>query len=347
MQVKHQDSFRSAYHLLAIVVFAGIILYVGKPLFIPLSFALFISFILQPVCSQMEQKGINRVVAILLGILAVTLVFSGFFYLGYRQFLKFIHEWPAIREKIVNLIQTIKLFFTSEMGFSHEQVESWSALLFTKSANSIFEFIENSVGSLMVNIVILVLIPVYTFLILYYRHQLVEVVYSFFASRERKKVADVIGLSIKTYYNFIKGMAVVYLIVGALNSIGLLLLGVPHAFLFGFLTAIMTFIPYIGIVIASLLPISYAWITYNSIWYPLGVVGIFTFVQYLEANVLFPWAVGQKLKLNTLITLVVIVVGGILWGAAGMILFIPFAAILKLIADRMEGWESLSKLMDK
>jgi predicted PurR-regulated permease PerM len=142
-------------------------------------------------------------------------------------------------------------------------------------------------------------------------------------------------------------MALVYLIVGILNSVGLLLLGVPHAFVFGFLTAIMTFIPYIGIIVAALLPISYAWITYNSVWYPLGVIAIFTFVQYIEANMLFPWAVGQKLQLNTLITLVVIVVGGILWGAAGMILFIPFAAILKLIADRMEGWESLAKLMGK
>jgi predicted PurR-regulated permease PerM len=120
---------------------------------------------------------------------------------------------------------------------------------------------------------------------------------------------------------------------------------VPHAVLFGFLTAIMTFIPYVGIIIASLLPITYAWITYNSVWYPLGVIGIFAFVQYLEANVIFPWAVGHRLQLNTLLTLIVIVAGGILWGASGMILFVPFAAIGKLMADRMEGWGWLSILL--
>ncbi|MFM7900861.1 MAG: AI-2E family transporter, partial [Bacteroidota bacterium] len=130
-----------------------------------------------------------------------------------------------------------------------------------------------------------------------------------------------------------------------LNTIGLLVLGIPHAILFGFLTAFMTFIPYIGIIIASLLPISYAWITYDSAWYPLGVIAIFTFVQYLEANLIFPWAVSQRLKLNTLATLMVIILGGILWGAAGMILFVPFAAILRLVAERMDGWEGLARFL--
>jgi predicted PurR-regulated permease PerM len=140
-------------------------------------------------------------------------------------------------------------------------------------------------------------------------------------------------------------MAVVYAIVGTLNSIGLWFLGVPYAFLFGYLTAIMTFIPYVGIIVASVLPITYAWITYGVIWYPLGVIGLFTFVQYLEANIIFPWAVGQRLELNTLATLIVIVIGGIIWGASGMILFIPFAAILKLVADRMPGMEALAMFL--
>ena len=172
-----------------------------------------------------------------------------------------------------------------------------------------------------------------------------DVLFQIFPGDHKKKVEEVVTMSIHTYYNFIKGMIVVYAVVGCLNSAGLLLLGIPHAILFGFLTAIMTFIPYIGIIIASLLPITYAWITFNSAWYPLGVIAIFAFVQYLEANVIFPWAVSHRLKLNTLMTLIFILGGGILWGASGMILFVPFAAIFKLIADRMQGWETISLLL--
>ena len=140
-------------------------------------------------------------------------------------------------------------------------------------------------------------------------------------------------------------MALVYLIVGSLNSVGLLLLGVPHAILFGFIASILTFIPYVGIIVGSLLPMAMSWITYDSVWYPLGVVAIFTFVQYLEANVIFPLAVSSRLNVNTLVMLLAIFAGGILWGMAGMILFVPFAGIAKLIADHNPRWKTISLML--
>ena len=106
----------------------------------------------------------------------------------------------------------------------------------------------------------------------------------------------------------------------------------------------MTFLPYVGIIIASLLPITMAWITYDSVWYPIGVISIFTFVQYLEANLIFPWAVSSRLSINTFVTILAILTGGIFWGAAGMILFIPFLGILKMIADRA-GLKTLSLIL--
>jgi predicted PurR-regulated permease PerM len=140
-------------------------------------------------------------------------------------------------------------------------------------------------------------------------------------------------------------MALVYLIVGILNSVGLYLLSIPHAFLFGFIASILTFIPYIGIIVASLLPISIAWLTFNSIWYPIGVIAIFAFVQYLEANLIFPLVVSNRLKINALVTILAIVAGGLVWGVSGMILFIPFLGILKLVADRTPSLKTLSILL--
>jgi len=347
MNLQSTSSYQKTFWILGITVFSGIILYVGKPLLIPFSFALFISFILQPFCKILERKGINRALAILIGISFIIILGAFLFYLLFTQFRNFISEWPLIRVKISDLILSLKELLTVQFNVSQDQVNLWFDDVLHSIANNTVGMIQTTLVSFFVNLVMIVLIPIYSFLILYYRSMLVEVLYSLFPSNLRGKVAEVVGMSITTYYNFIKGMALVYILVGLLNSIGLYLLGIPHAFLFGFITAIMTFIPYVGIIVASLLPISYAWMTYNSIWYPIGVVGIFVFVQYLEANIIFPWAVSQRLQLNTLVTLAIIVVGGILWGAAGMILFIPFAAILKLIADRMEGWESLAKFLGK
>ena len=151
-------------------------------------------------------------------------------------------------------------------------------------------------------------------------------------AENKQQLQQVLGQTILTYFHFIRGMVFVYLIVGVLNSIGLLALGIRHAILFGFLTAIMTIIPYLGIIISALLPITIAWITKDSVWYPIGVVGVF--VQYLEANVIFP-RVGPQLNISTWATLVAIIAGGILWGVSGMILFIPFLGMLKLVTDNV------------
>jgi predicted PurR-regulated permease PerM len=155
-----------------------------------------------------------------------------------------------------------------------------------------------------------------------------------FPAQRKERIREILHLSIQSYYNFIKGMLLVYLIVGLLNSLGLYILGIPHPVLFGFTASILTFIPYVGIIIAALLPITISWVTYNSIWYPVGVIAVFSVVQYLEANVIFPLAVSSRLKLNALVTIAAIVIGGILWGVAGLILFIPFLGIMKMIADR-------------
>jgi predicted PurR-regulated permease PerM len=123
------------------------------------------------------------------------------------------------------------------------------------------------------------------------------------------------------------------------------MLGIPHAALFGFVASVLTFVPYVGILVASLLPISVAWLTYSSVWYPVGVVAVFGVVQYLEANVIFPLAVSSQLKVNTLMTIIAIVLGGLLWGVMGMILFVPFLAILKLVADRSPRMRTLAMLL--
>jgi predicted PurR-regulated permease PerM len=65
----------------------------------------------------------------------------------------------------------------------------------------------------------------------------------------------------------------------------------------------------------------------------------------MEAYIIFPFAVGGRLKINTLVIIVMIIAGGIIWGAAGMILFIPFISIVKLVADRTEGLKTLSMLL--
>lgn len=325
-------------------VYGSLILYFGRNIFIPISFALLISFVLYPICAWLEKKGVGRLMAIILSITSLVLLGLLLLALLVYQFVGFLEEWPAIQSKlgqaVADLSERIEL-----IGFSKTAQSEMISKFSDQSSGNVLTILRNAVSASAFSIVLLVLIPVYAVLILYYRQYWMKILSRLFPSEKNESLREIITLTIKAYYNFIKGMALVYVIVGSLNSVGLLLLGVPHAILFGFIASILTFIPYVGIIVGSLLPIGMAWITYDSVWYPVGIVAIFTFVQYLEANVIFPVAVSNKLNVNTLVMLIAIFTGGILWGMAGMILFVPFVGIAKLIADHNPKWKTVSMML--
>jgi predicted PurR-regulated permease PerM len=121
----------------------------------------------------------------------------------------------------------------------------------------------------------------------------------------------------------------VTLIIAALNTVGLLALGIKHAIFFGVLSGILTIIPYIGIFIGALLPTLMALLTKDSIWYAIGVVIIFSVVQFLEGNFITPRITGSKVRINALAAILALLIGGKILGITGMILAIPIVGIVK------------------
>jgi predicted PurR-regulated permease PerM len=320
----------SYLQMLQYTVYGSIILYFGKGLFVPISFAVLISFVIYPTCSWMEKRGLGKLPAILINVGLLSIVLLAIVALLISQLASFLHEWPAVHEKLSEASQQFSQYLMDSFGLSKDQQLKWISKILNQSGSSILLFLQQAI---------------YAVLILYYRKLWLHAIFQLFPREQKGSIVELLSLTITAYHNFIKGMALVYLIVGSLNSVGLLLLGVPHAMLFGFIASLLTFIPYIGIIIGSLLPITMAWITYDSVWYPIGIVAIFTFVQYLEANVIFPLAVSNRLNVNVLIMLIDIFLGGILWGMPGMILFVPFVGIAKLIADHNPKLKTLSMIL--
>ncbi|MFM2134900.1 MAG: hypothetical protein RL021_300, partial [Bacteroidota bacterium] len=286
-----------------------------------------------------------RGLSIGIGLTGTMLILLTVFYLLFSQFALFSAEWPNIREKLLASMAQLQAEIQTRFHITIEEQNSLLKDTMSGTSGGLLSSARQMIYDSVVGLVLFILIPILSGLILYARERWVEVICRIFPSIDRSEVLHLLKDSIHAYYNFMKGMGMVYLIVGVLNSVGLLLLGIPHAILFGFIASILTFIPYVGIMVASLLPITFAWIQYDSVWYPLGVVAIFTFVQYLEANLIFPMAVSSRLSISTLATIVAILAGGLLWGAAGMILFIPYIAILKLVADRTDRLKTLALIL--
>lgn len=335
----------SSLEILQYTLLISVLLYFGKALFIPLSFAILISFILYPICKSMEKKGVNKSVAIFLSLFGMLLLISSIAYLFFLQIISFSNEWYFFKAKLIETALQLSNYLSDKFNLSTENQNTFLKNIIGNSGTHAISFLKDTLYSVSESLFYLLIIPVYSALILYHRQLLINVLYHIFPSKKKESIREILLGTTHAYYDFIKGMLMVYLIVGILNSIGLAIIGIPHPILFGFTASILTFIPYVGILISSLLPIAISWITFNSIWYPIGVIFVFGIVQFLEAYIIFPFVVGNRLKINSLAIIIVILVGGILWGAAGMILFIPFISIAKLIADRTKSLKIVSILL--
>lgn len=339
------NSKYSVLEILLFTVLISIVLYFGQTLFIPLSFSMLISFVLYPLCKWMEKKGVNKIVSIFFSISTVFILFGVIAYLLFSQIEGFLQEWQSFRTKLSESLIQLFTFLEQRYGINTVGLDKLPKNLINNSGAQVFNSIISTAYSISMSLFFIIIIPVFSTLILYYRQMLTNVLYKLFPRNKKDDIREILIETIHTYYNFVKGMLLVYLIVGVLNSIGLAIIGIPNPVAFGFIASILTFIPYIGIIISSLLPMAISWITYDSMWYPMGIVLVFTIVQLLEANIIFPFVVGKRLKINPLVIIIVIIAGGILWGAAGLILFIPLVSIVKLIAHRTESLKTLSLLL--
>ena len=339
----HATSNKSFLYYLQCVFFLLLILYWGKTLFIPLLFGAFIAIVMYPIAKWFEKIGCSKSVAIVLCLAIVGVLLFTLIALLIWQVELFSKDASALFNSIELAIQTLQHWLSQTFGVTNTIQDNWHEKLINSLAIMFSSTLQTTANTL----VVLFLTPVYTALIMYHRKLFIQFLQLITPSKYQNKLIKMVQEIIHTYFNYIKGMIFVYIIVGTLNSIGLLILGVKHAILFGMLCAIMTIIPYVGIFISALLPISVSWLQTRNIWYPLAVIGVFVFVQYLEANVIFPKVVGAQLNVSTLAMLIAIIFGGMMWGVAGMVLFIPMVAIVKIISSYIDEWKPLHLLLSR
>ena len=307
----------------------------ASSILIPLIFALFLSIILNPLVKFFEKKRLPRVAAIALTLVLVTFFVGGGIYFVGTQAKNLFADLPDLIEKFNKLLERIGGFLSSINGFSpQEQIQ-----LIKQNADQIISsgsrFFTDALLVTSNLISFMTLVPIYIFFILLYRQNFKN----FLMRLDRKKDQELITMAteVKTMvHNYIAGLSIVVSIIAVLNTIGLLAIGLKYAIFMGVLSAILTIIPYIGIFIGGLLPFTVALLTKDSLIYPLLVVAIMGFVQFVEGNFITPKVVGSKVNVNPLAAIVALVIGAKIWGIVGMILAIPLTGITKIIFSHYE-----------
>lgn len=321
------------YALMAAMGFVAIA-YFGRSVIIPMALGLLLAFILYPVCGFLESKIKTRSGAIIVTFFLVITLVLGIVVLFSAQVVEISKQFGDFRARMQEMLASLTTFINENIlvnsDVSEQQIVKASKEWAAKKSG---KWVGDTLTSTTAIFFDLVLMLIYTFLLLLYRTGLKKALVNFASSDKQELYTDMLEKMQKVGQNYLSGMFIVILILGVLNSLGLFLLGIEYAFFFGFMAAILAIIPYIGTIVGGAIPTLFALMTYDSVWYPLGVIAIFWAVQTLEGNFLSPKIVGGKLSLNPLASILALIVGNLIWGIPGMILSLPYLAILKVACD--------------
>lgn len=318
---------------LAIITYA---IHIGQAILIPLAFAIVIAILLLPVVGFLERKKVPRVIANIISILIAITFLGGIIYFLSSQIRSFLQDLPSIKQHLQDHLRTIQAWIgkTFHMSYSEQNTLMKDAGEKIKTTGS--GMLGDTVLSLTQAILLLVIMPVYIFLILYYRDMIRMFLVKVFKDEHEPRVMEVLKESRAIVQGYMIGLIIEMGIITAINSAGFLVLGIRYAIFLGVLAAILNMIPYIGMLIASIFCVLITLTNSTEIRDIIGVVAVLTVVQFIDNNIIMPKVVSSKVKINALITILGVLVGGAVAGIAGMFLSIPAIAILKVIFDRVE-----------
>jgi predicted PurR-regulated permease PerM len=318
--------------LLALLVltlyFAGSILY-------PLFFAAIFAILLLPVQQWLRRRRVPELLSIALTVLLGVATLVGLLYFVFAQAAQLAEQLPLFKAKLLQAQHQLVGWLDQRFGITNQRLLGW----LQQATSQVTAFAGQALTAVSGLVVVATLVPVYVFLLLLYRPRLVRFLTELCTSGQQPAagVQEVLHESKVTIQSYMVGLLTEGAIVATLNVLGLWLLGIPYALLLGVLGALLNFIPYVGGLIAIALPVLMAFVTKDSYLYPLGVVGVYMVIQFLDNNVLVPRIVAGKVQVNALAAVVGVLVGNAVGGIAGMFLALPAMAILKIIFERVPG----------
>jgi predicted PurR-regulated permease PerM len=343
-----QGTAESAYpfYIKAPLVLIGLYLFfyiaaLLQDVIVPFAFAGLIAILLNPVYTFLESKKLNKILAIILTILLAVLVISGLMFFLSSQIAQFGEMLPQLETKVMSLLKEVQTWLTAQFGLSEQKQMSMAK----DAVSGGKAYVGQTLNTLMGLLSFLVLIPLYVFLLLFYKPLILNFIFEVFEEDNTDQVAEILQETKGAVQSYIVGLMIETSIVAVLNSTALLILGVKYAILLGVIGAILNLIPYLGGIIAISLPVLMSLITGDSMTTPLLVVGAYVLIQFADNNIIVPRIVSSKVSVNALISIIVVLLGGSLWGVSGMFLSIPFVAVLKIIFDRIEGLKPWGKLL--
>jgi predicted PurR-regulated permease PerM len=312
-------------------------LYLGRGILVPFFFAVLLATLLHPFVSFLTSKKLNRVVSILISIFLALVVIGFVVYFLSTQIGNFLDDIPALKERLREILTGVKKWIQSNFNIAirdqNEYLDDTAEKMSTESPN----LVQQTFVTLTEAVSYVIFLPVYTFLILYHKEMIKRFLCDIFKRSEEDKIMEVLYEGQAISQSYLIGLLIECAIVFTLNSVGFLILGIRYPIFLALISALLNLVPYIGMLIANIFCMLITLVASDGDLNVLWVCGVLSAVQLIDNNILMPFIVGSKIKINALAIILGVVIGGALCGIPGMFLAIPGLAVMKVVFERVNG----------
>jgi predicted PurR-regulated permease PerM len=319
------------------IYFLGTIILAGREVITPIVMAFFLALMLLPVLRFLRRKKVPEGLAIFLSIVFLGIIIGLVVWFFSSQISGLVSDFPQIKHNVKLHLTSLSHWIDSKWGFSTDR----QVKLINEQNDKLFNMAGGMLGgaasSVTGTLIFIGLLPIYIFLLLFYKNLLLRFVFLWFPHKSQPKVEEVIRETEIIIKSYLIGLLIQITYITILLGGILLVIGIKHAILIGAIFAILNLIPYVGALVGNIIGVLLTLSSSQQLWPIFAVLLTIAFVQFLDNNILMPRIVGSKVKINALATIVGVIIAGALAGVSGMFLSLPVIAVLKIIFDRTEN----------
>lgn len=307
------------------------LLYLAQSFLIPLTIGGILASMFHPVCRWFELY-IPRWISVFLCLIFMLMIAGGISMLVIWQLSGFTQDVGLISQKIHSL-----LTYGGDYLYSHFNLTRESQLeLFKQQQPDLSAVLQSLLGSTMRLSSQIVFVFVYALLLLYYRTHLKNFLLRLVKKEQQEQAEHIVRSASRITQQYLVGLSKMIVALWIMYSIGFTIAGVSNPVTYAVLCGFLEIVPFIGNITGTSITLL-ASAAHDASLATLGSIALtYGIIQFIQGWFLEPLILGPQVRINPLFTIIALVLGGMLWGIAGVFLAIPMAAILKIVFDHIE-----------
>lgn len=326
------------------LVLLGIIVFYGYSVLVPIGFSFIFSITLLPAYRIIKRTKLPDSIAIVLTLLFAFVILGTVVGVISMQISHLLSNIDSLEKNVSAHLKVTSVWIQAKTGYGIQQQTNFLNQQLASLKSSAGNIVAGTASSLSGILIWFGLVPVYVFLILYYKNLLLRFIFLSTNPNYHTTAEATIHETESTLKNYFNGLLFEMAIVFIMITASLMLFGVKYAILIAAVFGVLNMIPYIGALIANALAVLITLSTSPNLSHTWTVLIVITVVQFIDNNIIMTYVVSSKVKINGLVTVLAVVIGEALAGVGGMFLAIPLVAVLKVIFDRIDSMKNWGML---